>query len=330
MTVEGLIGLRNRTLDDYVDGRTSADAHRADLSAIAVELDRLVSVDGEGLLEDRAARVVAEILADSRARNPANSPARVVRLQFWHRRRLEHLRREDPDRYEAELREQAALDAAEPDEVRMARPILAALGDQSIARGARDRVRAIADRPLAEGPPARLPAFPDVVWTDDDRLTWEEFIGGVPCQGCGHAFVGDDTSQRDGESWSAYRVRMEPIEAEFKSSHPDHGTRWTVGGGPFHCRRCCAPHPLSPEQIRQISQIMNRQTNTAVEEKPVPLCGTCHKPIEANHVCQLADLPRGLRAVVEAVLEQERAQATTVRQGEAEPPRTSRKQNRPR
>jgi hypothetical protein len=40
MTVEGLIGLRNRTLDDYVDGRTSADAHRADLSAIAVELDR--------------------------------------------------------------------------------------------------------------------------------------------------------------------------------------------------------------------------------------------------------------------------------------------------
>lgn len=112
MTVEGLIALRNQTLDDYVDGRTSAEAHRADLDAIAVELDRLVSPNGEGLLEDRAARVVAEILAASRARYSAVPPARAARLQFWHRRRLEHLRREDPDRYEAELLEQAALEAA--------------------------------------------------------------------------------------------------------------------------------------------------------------------------------------------------------------------------
>jgi hypothetical protein len=327
MTVEALIALRNRTLDDYVDGRTSAEAHRADLDAIAVELDRLVSLDGEGRLEDRAARVVVEILAASRARS-ADPPATAARLQFWHRRRLEHLRREDPDRYEAELREQAAIDAAEPDEFRMARPILAALGNESIARGARDRVRAIADRPLAEGPPSRVPAFSDVVWADDDRLAWEEFIGGVPCQGCGRDFLGDDTSQHDGESWSAYRVRMEPIEAEFKSSHPDHGTRWTVGGGPFHCRRCCAPHPLSPEQIRQINQIMNRQTESRGQEKPVRMCGTCHKPIEGNHVCERADLPRRLRAVVEAVLEHERTRASTVGPGEGMPPRTSTTQTR--
>jgi hypothetical protein len=306
MTVEGLIGLRNRTLDDYVDGQTSAEAHRADLSAIAVELDRLVSLDGEGLLEHRAARVVAEILADSRARYAANPPARAARLQFWYRRRLEHLRREDPDRYEAEFREQVALDPAEPDEVRMARPILAALGDQAVARGASDRVRAIADRPLAEGPPARIPAFPGAVWTDDDRLTWEEFIGGVPCQGCGRHFLGDDTSQRDGESWSAYRARIEPIEAEFKSSHPDHGTRWTVGGDPFHCRRCCAPHPLSPEQIRQLGRILNPPPPVPVPDVQVRLCKTCRKPIEGDHVCQLGDLPKDLRAVVEAVLRRER------------------------
>lgn len=306
MTVEGLIGLRNRTLDDYVDGRTSAEAHRADLGAIAVELDRLISPDGEERLEDRAARVVAEILAASRARCSADPPARAARVQFWHRRRLEHLRREDPDRYEAELREQTALDDAEPDEVRMARPILAALGDQSAARGARERVRAIADRPLAEGPPARIPAFPDVVWTDDDRLTWEESIGGVPCQGCGLPFLGDDTSQRDGESWSAYRARMEPIEAEFKSSHPDHGTRWTVGGGPFHCRRCCAPHPLSPEQIRQLGRILNPPPPVPVPEVQVRLCKTCMKPLKGDHVCQLGDLPKDLRAVVEAVLRRER------------------------
>jgi hypothetical protein len=306
ITKEALIALRDRTLDEYIHGRTSEEAYGANLSAIAVELDRVVTPTGEGRLEDRAARVVAEILAASRARRADDAPAKAARLQFWHRRRLEHLRREDPDRYEAELLEQAALDAAEPDEVRMARPILAALGDQSVARGAHDRVRAIADRPLAEGPPARIPAFPDVVWTDDDRLTWEEFIGGVPCQGCGRPFLGDDTSQRDGESWSEYRARMEPIEAEFKSSHPDHGTRWTVGGGPFHCRRCCASHPLSPEQIRQISQIMNPPSSPPAPEVQVRLCKTCRKPLEGDHVCQLGDLPNDLRAVVEAVIRRER------------------------
>jgi hypothetical protein len=306
VTKEALIALRNRTLDEYIHGRTSEKAYRADLGAIAVELDRVVSPAAEGRLEDRAARVVAEILAASRARHADEAPARAARLEFWRRRRRERLRRDDPAGYEAELREEAALDAAEPDEVRMARPIVAALGDESIARGAADRVRAIADRPLADAPRAPIPAIPDVVWTDADRLTWEEFIGGVPCQGCGRPFLGDDTSQRDGESWSTYRARMEPIQAEFKASHPDHGTRWTVGGGPFHCRRCCAPHPLSPEQIRQISQIMNPPSPPPAPEDQVRLCKTCRKPLEGDHVCQLGDLPKDLRAVVEAVLRRER------------------------
>lgn len=308
MTVEGLIGLRNRTLDDYVDGRTSADAHRADLSAIAVELDRLVSVDGEGLLEDRAARVVAEILADSRARSAAVAPAKAARVEFWHRRRIERLRRDDPQGYDAELREEAALNSEEPDEVRMARPILTALGDESIARGAPERVQAIAEKPRAEDDPAHLPPFPDVVWADDDRLNWEEFAAGVPCQGCGRAFIGDETRQREGETWLAYRERMKPIEAAFTSRHRDHGTRWTVGYGPSHCRRCCPPHPLSPEQIERINQILNRPTSAPATEVQVRHCKTCLKPIEGHHVCRLADLPKALRAVVEAVLEQERGQ----------------------
>ena len=96
---------------------------------------------------------------------------RAARHEFWTRRRRERLRRQDPAGYDAELREDPALDAAEPDEIRMARPIVAALGDESIARGARDREQAIANRPLAEVPPAPIPAFGDVVWTDDDRLT---------------------------------------------------------------------------------------------------------------------------------------------------------------
>ena len=61
----------------------------------------------------------------------------------------------------------------------------------------------MADRPVPPPPPRQLPAFPDVTWTDDDRLCWEEFIGAVPCQGCGRPFLGDETSQREGEGWAA-------------------------------------------------------------------------------------------------------------------------------
>jgi hypothetical protein len=199
ITVEALIDLRNRILDDYIDGRASQEAYRADLGAIAVEIDRLLSPDGQVPLEERTARVQAEILANIRARCAAVTPAKAARLEFWHRHRLERLRREDPQGYEAALREEEALAAAEPDEVRMARPILAALSDESIVRRAEERVRAIAERPPTHADPPRLLASTDAVWTDDDRLSWEEFAGGVPCQGCGRLFLGEETGQHDGE-----------------------------------------------------------------------------------------------------------------------------------
>ncbi len=304
-TIEAPIDLRNRTLDDYVDGRISQETHRANLDAITVEIDRILTPEGQPSPEERAAWVVAVILADSHARDRAVAPARVARLEYWHRRHAERRRRENPVGYEAGLREEAALEAGEPDEVRMARPIFAALGDESIARGVRARVRAIAGRP-GEAPRPRVPAYPDVVWTDDDRLSWDEFHGGVPCQGCGRPFLGDETSRRDGKPWPAYRERMAPIETASRSHHPDHGTSWTIGGGPIHCRRCCPPHPLSPEQIERISQILNASPPSSAKEAPVRRCRTCSKPIEGDHVCQLADLPKALRAVVEAVLDRER------------------------
>ena len=96
ITVAALIGLRNRVLDDFIDGRTSEEAHRADLGAIAVELDRLLSPDSQAPLEERTARVLAAILVESRARCAAVTPAKAARLEFWHRNRLERLRREDP------------------------------------------------------------------------------------------------------------------------------------------------------------------------------------------------------------------------------------------
>ncbi len=200
MDVGALIELRNRTLDAYVDGRISEDASRADLAAIAIELDRILSPARHGRMEGRAARVVGAILADSRRRQSATPPAKSARIEFWHRRRLEHLRHEGPAADGADACQDLESQEGEPDEVRMARPVIAALRDQLAVRGAPDRMRAIADRPIPAPSPRNSPAFPDVTWTDDDRLTWEEFIGGVPCQGCGRRFLGDEASQREGES----------------------------------------------------------------------------------------------------------------------------------
>lgn len=307
MSVEALIELRNRTLDAYVDGQTSQDMSRADLAAIAIELDRILSPDAQGHLEGRALRVVGAILADSRARQAAVPPAKAARIEFWRHRRLERFGHEVPAADGAGTRRDSELDEMGSDEVRMARPVLAALRDEQSVQAAPERVRAIADRTAPPPSPRHPPASADVTWAEDDRLIWEEFIGGVPCQGCGRPFLGDETSQREGESWMAYRERMAPIEVAFRARHPDHGTSWTVGGGPAHCRQCCAPHPLSPDQIRQLNQILH-PPNPAVPapEAPVRRCGTCHKPLSGDHLCQLEDLPKRLRAVVEAVLAQER------------------------
>jgi hypothetical protein len=305
-TVQDLLELRHRALDDYLDGRITQAVNRADLAAIAIELDRLLSSGGRRPISKRAAMVVAEIVADGRARVTAVPPAHAARLDYWHRRRVERLRREDPEAHEKEMTSDAAPLEAEPDEVRMAPPILAALRDRSIADDAKARVQAIARRLPAEVDPKDVPQSADVTWADRDRLSWEEFRDGVPCQGCGRPFFGDETSQRDSEAWPAYRERMAPIQAAFKSRHPDHGTSWTVGGGPAHCRRCCAPHPLSPQQIEALARLWNPPTPAPLKAVPARRCGTCRQPIEGAHVCEIDDLPKALRAVVEAILKQER------------------------
>jgi hypothetical protein len=39
-------------------------------------------------------------------------------------------------------------------------------------------------------------------------------------------------------------------------------------------------------------------------------CKACNKPSEDRHVCEVADLPKELRAAVEAVLMKERARSS--------------------
>ena len=309
MTVDALISLRSQVIGGFIEGCVTEEAYRADLDALTVGLDRLLTPDGRGTLQQRATKVVAEILADSRARLAAEPPARLARIEFGSRRYRERLSREDPDRFEVERREEEAIEAKEPDEVRMARPIIAALRRRASARDRRDRLTAMLRRPPVVEPP-RVPAFPDVLWTNDDRLSWEELVGGVPCQGCGQPILGDETSQRDREAWADYRERRKPIDEEFRLRHPEHGFSWTAGGGPIHCSRCCPPPPLSPEQIAHISRILNPLPPAPLPHATVRRCKACSKPSEVGHVCDVADLPKELRDAVEAVLVKERARSS--------------------
>jgi hypothetical protein len=107
-----------------------------------------------------------------------------------------------------------------------------------------------------------------------------------------------------------YSERMKPIEEEFRLRHPQHGSSRTVGGGPIHCSRCCPPPPLSPEQIAQISRILNPLPPAPLPHATVRRCKACNKPSEVGHVCDVADLPKELRAAVEAVLVNERARSS--------------------
>jgi hypothetical protein len=95
-------------------------------------------------------------------------------------------------------------------------------------------------------------------WTDDQRLTWEEFTGGQPCRGCGRGFVGapewKPILRRTPEEAGA----IEREQAEFRALHPSCARMtWSYGStGVTHCSECCPAPPLSPQQAKQIARIV--------------------------------------------------------------------------
>jgi hypothetical protein len=310
LKVQGLLEVREKAIEGFVSGSLSSRDYHADVDALTVELDRHLSPAAAALsLEDRATRILQAILADSERQQPAPEvrAAREARRQA----RMVRLAADDPERYEEELerdrRDEQLVREAGPDEVRMLPPILRALQDDTVAAGATERVEQMRGRVL-EPDPWLGPALPDVTFRWVDELSWTELVAGVPCQGCGRLYRGDATEQRPGEPWADYRARLAPVEAEFRSRHPGHGSTFTYGGGPLHCGRCCPRPPLSPHQIESIRRIME-PTKAPASTQPVHSvrhCGTCHEVLEDGHVCRLEDLPKKLQTVVNAILAKER------------------------
>ena len=331
-TVAELSALRRKAVEEYVRVGGDEESWRLDLRALAVELDRTLTPAGDrASVETRAQRVAAAL--DTPEREPTQlernqTRARAVRHETLMRR----VRRDKPELFEKWTRRDkereeemealiAAADAEGPPEVRLQRRIVDDLSSPwpNVATPA-ERVGALAARPLPPDP-LREPAREGVTWTVGDWLRWEEFIDGVPCQGCGLAYfdraMQDEVERRQEgravEPYDAWQARIRPLELEheraFHELHPDCGdAHHSYNHGPWHCDRCCPPPPLleNPEVQRALRATATPAVLPAAATPKIRHCGTCHKELGEGHVCRLEDLPKRLQAVVLAVAEAQR------------------------
>lgn len=331
-TVAELCALRRKAVEEYVRVGGDRESWRLDLRAVAVELDLALTLAGDpASIETRAQRVAAALDTPDREPTPleqSQGRARAVRHESLMRR----VRRDKPELFEEWTRRDkereeetealiAAADAEGPPEVRFQRRLVEALrspwpDDAPPA----ERVRALAARPLPLDP-LRVPAREGVTWTAGDWLGWEEFIDGVPCQGCGLAYFDRAMQERadrhqEGravEPYDAWQARIRPLEAEseraFQQLHADCGAgHRSYNYGPWHCDRCCPPPPLleNPEVQRALRAAAAPAAPPAAAPPKIRRCGTCHQELGEGHVCRLEDLPKRLQAVVLAVAEAQR------------------------
>lgn len=101
----------------------------------------------------------------------------------------------------------------------------------------------------------------DAVHCDVPGLTWDEYIAGRPCPGCGLPY-------RDEERWESRgtmhmsadeRARYDAEDTRFNEAHGEcHAVRHSDSGSlTTHCGKCC-PMPLSPGQIEAVGRLLGR------------------------------------------------------------------------
>lgn len=332
-TIAELSAFRHKAVEEYVRRGGDEELWQLDLRAVAVELDRALSPAGDSAsVETRARRVAAALDTPDRDPTPLEQNQRRARA-VRHESLMQRVRKNKPELFEEwtrrdkELEEEtealiAAADAEGPPELRFQRRLVEALSspwpdDATPA----ERVRALAVRPLPPDP-LRVPAREGVAWTAGDWLGWEEFIDGVPCQGCGLAYFDRAMQERADrrqesravEPYDAWQARIRPLELEseraFQELHPDCGAgHHSYNHGPWHCDRCCPPPALleNPDLQRALRAVVAPAAAPAEPQPKIRHCGTCHHELGEGHVCRLENLPKRLQAVVLAVAEAQRA-----------------------
>lgn len=95
---------------------------------------------------------------------------------------------------------------------------------------------------------------------DVPRLTWEAYVAGEPCPGCGLPYGDDEPWDFKGTMHFTddERARYDAEEARFKEAHSGcHASRHSVSGSlTMHCSRCCPMPPLSPSKLEEIARIL--------------------------------------------------------------------------
>lgn len=103
----------------------------------------------------------------------------------------------------------------------------------------------------------------DAVRCETPSLTWEQYVAGEPCPGCGRPY-------RDEERWvfmgtmhftDEERARYEAEQALFEQHHGQcRAIRHSVSGSlTTHCGRCCPSPPLSPSQRETITRLLGHR-----------------------------------------------------------------------
>jgi len=99
--------------------------------------------------------------------------------------------------------------------------------------------------------------------TQVQRLTWEQYLAGEPCRGCGRPMRGATLWSGSGKGLlhlsEEERAQYDSEQQHFKVRHGDcHTHRWTVGGSlTTHCGKCCPPPPMSPDQTARIATLLH-------------------------------------------------------------------------
>jgi hypothetical protein len=105
----------------------------------------------------------------------------------------------------------------------------------------------------------------DAVRCDVVSLTYEDYVAGLPCPGCGRPYL-------DKERWDfrgtmnmtpEERARYDAEGSRYEAAHGSCGShRHSVSGSlTTHCGECCPPPPLSPTQIDRLRQLLGRATS---------------------------------------------------------------------
>ncbi|MEZ0064313.1 hypothetical protein ABIA32_000291 [Streptacidiphilus sp. MAP12-20] len=153
--------------------------------------------------------------------------------------------------------------------------------EQRLQRAAKRALRAALD---AEAEDQRKRERRDLWQREGMCLSWEEYVAGEPCRGCG-----EPVSDGLGNWWPTLKLsepeRLEYEEAQraFRERHSEcNSAQWGIDGSRVaHCCFCCPPPPIGPRQLERLSALAASWPSAEERKKDLD---TWDMTLRCNHV----------------------------------------------